>query len=128
MSHNATNAVPAGMELATVLRDLPDYWRRDGILVQINRAFAYGYANPLWPKAQAVRLAFRANMEAAVARGKGYKAGRRSAQIAMFIAQEVQRLNQRMRDARRRQYEAEVAEFIPESRSVAHHYKVAVNE
>lgn len=87
---------PAGLELATILRDLPEDWQSEHTLVEIQRAYAFGYANALWPKREAVRIAFLAAMEASEHPGKGYKAGRRAAALGERVAASVAAINRRM--------------------------------
>lgn len=75
------SAFPACIELGTVLRDLPNHYRDLGIIAQINVAYRYRYANQLWRKSEAVRLAVEARMDSAAGSGKGMKAGRRAARL-----------------------------------------------
>lgn len=66
------------LELGTILRRLPLCFYEKGRIPAIRSAYANGYANRLWPRAEAVRVAFLANMESAEAHGNGNKAKRRA--------------------------------------------------
>lgn len=72
---------PASITLGTILRDVPDFYRSPHRLVEIQRAYHFGFANHLWPKSGAAFACFRAVMESNEARGKGSKAFRRECRI-----------------------------------------------
>ena len=74
---------PASITLGTILRGLPDFYRSTHKVVEIMRAYQFGYANPLWPKAGAMHAHFRAVMESYEAGGSGNKAFRRHVTILM---------------------------------------------
>jgi len=72
---------PPSLTLGCILRALPDFYRSPHGLVEIQRAYHFGYANPLWPKAGAVHAHFRASMGSGDTRGHGNKAERRILKI-----------------------------------------------
>lgn len=126
----AMNTIPAVLELAAALCNLPDFWHTDHPILNVQRAYAYGYANRLWPKEWAARLAFRAAMEATQARGKGSRAARREADIlthklatgpGLTFSQATRRFRlQRAADL--------LTEQTPEARSLAHHYRTNIHD
>lgn len=75
------SAFPACIELGAVLRDLPKNYRHLGIIAQINVAYRWGYANRLWRKSDAVKLALEAKMDSVVGSGKGHRSSKRAAMI-----------------------------------------------
>ncbi len=68
----------ASIELGTILRKLPLYFYEDGPVNAVRVAYALGFADALWPKREAMRLLFAANMERANAYGHGNRAKRRA--------------------------------------------------
>ncbi len=116
------------LELAAALKALPPSFRTDHPLLDIQTACRLGFMNPLWNKREAARLAFRANMEAAVARGKGYAATRRVMEIGERIAASLEALHERMKQEQRRIIADRMSEFAPEGRLVAHHHRINFKE
>lgn len=75
--------LPASFQLAVALRRLPCDFRDLPVMPQIRTALALRLSDPLYGGArELVRLAVLANMEPALARGKGRNAKRRAARIA----------------------------------------------
>lgn len=67
----------ASLELGTILSRMPSDFRLNGQISNIARAYSGGWANRLWNRRHAVRVAFRANMETAESWGSGNRAARR---------------------------------------------------
>ncbi len=72
-----TMGFSASLTLGTILRGMPDFHRSEHKIVEIMRAYQFGYADKLWPKSGAMRARFLAAMEANEAKGHGNKALRR---------------------------------------------------
>lgn len=68
---------PPALELATILRNLPDAFRTGRAIEDIRTAYAFGFADRLWNRHSAVVLAFRAGMATQEAHGNGSKAASR---------------------------------------------------
>lgn len=71
------------LELGTILRRLPLCFYEKGRIPAIRSAYANGYANRLWSRGSAVRIAFLANMESAQAHGNGNRFKRRAGIMTM---------------------------------------------
>jgi hypothetical protein len=65
---------PPSFELAVILLNLPDVLRTEHPVINISSAYAFGVADRLWSKSEAIHVMVRANMQRAEARGKGSKA------------------------------------------------------
>ncbi len=112
-----TNNTPcAGIALGAVLRGLPDHRRSAHLLQQVEYAYRFGYANPLWTKREAAQLAFAAATEYATARGKGYKAAKRVAIAGEHVAASVRAINRQIAQKRAQRGYDELAEYGCEGR------------
>ena len=69
------------LELACILLNLPDNLRTDHPIFNIASAYAFGVADRLWSKAEAIRACVGAAMQRAEARGKGSRAHRKLSAI-----------------------------------------------
>jgi hypothetical protein len=67
----------SSLELGTILARMPSDFRLPGRISNIALAYSCGWANLLWNRRHAVRVAFRANMELAEGYGSGNRAARR---------------------------------------------------
>lgn len=76
-------------ELSCILSDLPEELQDQPVMPAIRDAFRYGYANRLWSKLEAGRLACRANLARAINYGAGHKAKRRIHHIAFIETMEL---------------------------------------
>lgn len=69
------------MALACVLKRLPPCYRTPHAILSIELAYAYGYADRLWTRCDAVWLAMLAAFESVEGRGNGNRAKRRAANL-----------------------------------------------
>jgi hypothetical protein len=82
------NSLP-GLSLGCILKRLPDCFRTPHPIVNIELAYAYGYADRIWPRAEAVGLAMLASFQGSESRGSGNKAKNREGEIRQRLLAEV---------------------------------------
>ena len=74
---------PPCVTLGTILGRMPR-WYDDHVMVAIKSAYVYGYANPLWSRSEAVRVAVAANLALNESRGHGNAADRRARHLSQL--------------------------------------------